>query len=254
MTLPSHSYVVCEEKLPGCKDPLVFSPFSVADKKNLLAAVSFKDAKAFIRTVVDVVERKTNLKKIAPDMPLHLVEAAFMHVYSKSSGGVIEATFTCNAEIKVVGIDGNDDTVATCNHPTPIRIPIDDVQIDWGALPEGKSYVAKLSGSTFVELSMPPWETMKKFVGEGNATVDINDDFVVACVRAVGDAEKTYTREDFTPEELAQWINDLSAEDGELLEPFFANMPVISKSFPVTCPKCGTTKTIVLRGLDDFFV
>lgn len=281
MTLPTVTRPTYESPVPTLAEPLVFQPFTMADKRNLLSAVSFKDPVSFIRTIVSVVERHTNLKEIAPSMPLHLIEFAFLEVYSRSTGGTIEAEYTCDAVIvakpewpvneldsgELVRVDEASLTKEEiealdipverlCGVTTGISIPLDGTVIDFGDIPPGEEYTVKFADGTFITFAVPGWDVMKKYVG-GDGTVpafDLGDDFVFECVTAIGDANNTYTHEDFSREEFVTWVDDLGADSAELIQPFFANIPVITKVFDVACPSCGTKKKIVLRGIDDFFV
>ena len=267
--------------MPGTDKKLVFTPFTMADKRNLLSAISFKDASSFVRTVADIVERHTNLAELFPAKPLHYIELAFLEVYAKSTGGVIEADYSCDAVVvakpewpttqldsgEVVRVDESALTEEArlaletpveriCGHTTSVRIPLEGTTIDYGDLPVQDEHVVKFGDGTFVVLAVPGWEVMRNYVGAGDkeAVFDVGDDFVFECVKAIGDANHTYTHDDFTKEEFKAWVDALGADAVQLIEPFFLNIPVVSKTFDVTCPACGASKKIVLRGLDDFFV
>lgn len=280
MPLPETKRPTYEALVPTLQEPLVFQPFTMADKRNLLSAISFKDPKSFVRTVVDIVVRHTNLSTIAPAMPLHLIEFAFLEVYARSTGGIIEADYTCDAVVhakpvwptaqldngEVVRIDEaslsaeerealNTPVDRLCGHTVGVRIPLEGVEIDFGDLPPGEDHTIKFPDGTFMVLGVPGWEVMRRYVTDGAPqSYEIGDDFVFECVKAIGDAHRTYTHEDFTKEEFAKWIDDLGADAAEMVQPFFANLPVITKTVDVVCPSCKTKKKIVLRGLDDFFV
>lgn len=281
MTLPTTTRPTYEASIPTVSSPLIFQPFTMADKRNLLSAISFKDPVSFVRTVASIVERHTNLSSIAASMPLHLIEFAFLEVYARSTGGIIEADYTCDAivhgkpEWPVRVLDNGesmrvDEASLTeeekaalevsvdrvCGTTIAVRIPIEGTTIDFGDLPPSDEYTVKFPDGTFMILAVPGWEVMKKYVAVDteSPTFNIGDDFVFECVKAIGDAQRTYTHEDFTKEEFTKWVDDLGADAAELIQPFFANIPVVSKTFDVTCPSCGTQKKIVLRGLDDFFV
>lgn len=260
--LPSHPLPVYEEKLDGLEKPLTFSPFTIADQRNLRAALTFKDPKAFVATVVSVVERQTNLRAIHPAFQLHYIEAAFLKVYVKSVGGVLDASYRCDAMVdpnppalqELAERHDMEVEKVECGFTADIKIPIDDASIDFGQIEPGKPFVARLSTGAFVTLEVPGWDVVKKFSGEDGRTVAITEDFVLACVTSVGDADAVYTRADFSDDELRDWLDALPGEDEKAFDPFFSSLPVITKTVEVVCPKCGSKKKIELRGLDDFFV
>lgn len=280
MPLPTTTRPTYEAQIPTLTAPLVFQPFTMADKRNLLSAISFKDPSSFVRTVAGIVQRHTNLSEISPLLPLHLIEFAFLEVYSRSTGGMIEADYTCDAIIHakpawpVHTLDSGEELPVDeasltaeqrealdipidrlCGHTVGVRIPIEGTTIDFGDIPPGEDYVVKFPDGTFMVLAVPGWDVMKKYVkGEETPSFDIGDDFVFECVKAIGDASRTYTHEDFTKDEFITWVDELGADAADLIQPFFANIPVVTKTFDVKCPECGTEKKIILRGLDDFFV
>lgn len=260
--LPQHPKIRYEEPINGLAAPLAFTPFTIADQRNLRAALTFKDPKAFVATVVDVVERHTNLRDLAPAFQLHFVEAAFLKVYVKSVGGVLDASYTCDAMVdnnppalqEMAENAGVEVEKTRCGFTADIKIPIDAVTIDFGAMEPGKPFVARLSTGAFVTLEVPGWDVVKKFAGEDGKTVSVTEDFVLACITSVGDADSVYSRQDFAVDELREWLDALPSEDEKAFDPFFSSLPVIAKTVEVVCPKCGTAKKIELRGLDDFFV
>ena len=282
MTLPQTKRPSYEAPIPTVAEPMVFQPFTMADKRNLLSAISFKDPKSFVRTVVEIVQTCTNLESIRPNPPLHLIEMAFLEVYARSTGGVIEADYTCDATVhakpdwpmrtldsgETLRVDEasltEEERAALeipidrmCGHTIAVRIPIEGTVIDFGDLTPGDDYTVRFPDGVFMVLGVPGWDVMKKYIGgddEQPKTFDISDDFVFECVKAIGDASNTYTHEDFTKQEFVEWVDGLAADSQELMQPFFANIPVVTKSIDVTCPICSTKKRIVLRGLDDFFV
>jgi hypothetical protein len=261
MTLPTVSRPKHEATLTGLDARLVLSPFSVADKKNLISAVSFKDPAGFIRTVADIVDRCTNLKEICPSPPLHYIEAAFIEVYARSTGGVIEASYTCDAQVPRVAKEGEEVTwpegsTVQCNNTMGIKIPLDGVDVDFGDLPPFREHVVMLSEDVFVTLAIPSWDIVKPLMSavQEGTRIELGDKIVLACITCVGDHQSSHTREDFTEEELIEWLDNLDADVAEKLQPFFNNIPVVRKEFDVTCTRCSTKKKIVLSGLDDFFV
>lgn len=246
--LPTVPRSVHEASIQGLPDKLIYSPFRIADKRNLLSAISFRDAKMFIQTVVEIVRANTNLEEMNC-MQMHFIEAAFMKVYAASQGGMIEAEYTCSAIVD--GGEGGESK--ECGAVTPIRIPIDDVDIDFGNLEPGKEHTIYLGDDLAVVVATPEWEVVQKFLSEEH-TINVNDSYVLSCVKEVHGPEGVAKRGDFTEKELKDWIEGLDSTYSDKFSEFFTNTPVIVKSMAVKCPKCGTERLLALRGIDDFFV
>ena len=66
------------------------------------------------------------------------------------------------------------------------------------------------------------------------------------------DSEKVY--DDFTKEELADFINSLDLKAFKNILQFYINTPKLTKEILFNCKRCKYSETIVLSGLSDFFV
>jgi len=256
MALPKHNRIKHEATLKGLDGTLIYSPFTVADRRNLIAALSFDDKKAFVRTVADIVDNLSNLRQLDPEMRLHFIEAAFMKIYAASSGNTITATYTCSATVSenLDPVPGNDlPHEHVCGTATDISIPIGDIDIEYGPLGDTSSHVIKLGDGDdyFVEVDIPGWETVQKLMEAESLNFD--DEFVLDCIKSVGGDGKVYTKDDFSREELAEWLNEMDDVAADRLRVFFSNLPVIKKDFDVTCPKCGAKRRLALRGIESFF-
>ena len=58
---------------------------------------------------------------------------------------------------------------------------------------------------------------------------------------------------DFTDEEMEEWITKLNQKQFAKITDFLANMPKLSQKVEWTCSKCGEKDTVVLEGLQAFF-
>lgn len=266
MTLPKIVRPRYDIDVPGY-GPVHVSPFTVADKKVLLSAVAFNDANAFINAVVDIVGSCSDVKP--DDMALHFIEYIFLQIYAKSTGGVITGTYTCSGiftpppkppvpfevkegEVAPEPVELPPPEPEICGFEMPVNIPIDMAVIDYGSIGQGDFNVDV--GDVIITFAVPPWKAMKDFVATGKSVVDLGEDFVIECIKSISSAEGTFTKTDYSKEELVKWLEDLPSDAGDKIAPFFSSLPVVSEVIPITCPKCKTKRSIELKGLDDFFV
>ena len=73
-----------------------------------------------------------------------------------------------------------------------------------------------------------------------------------SCISTVFTEEELYN--DYTNEELIEFVNSFSKEQFEKLEQFFLTMPKVVQHIEKDCDKCGTHNNIKLEGLQNFFV
>ena len=84
-------------------------------------------------------------------------------------------------------------------------------------------------------------------------SINSNDilSLVYSCVKCVYTDEEVF--DNFTKEELEEFINSFSKSQFELLEKFFLSMPKITQRVEQACPNCGTINSTNLEGLQNFF-
>ena len=70
-------------------------------------------------------------------------------------------------------------------------------------------------------------------------------------VVSILDAEKVY--DDFTKDELKEFIQQINLESFKNIIDFYANAPKLRKKVDFICKKCGFKDVITLEGITDFF-
>jgi hypothetical protein len=72
------------------------------------------------------------------------------------------------------------------------------------------------------------------------------------CIKAVYTEDTIY--DDYTKEELLEFVNSFSKDQFEMIENFFLTMPKLVQHIEQNCDKCGALNEIKLEGLQNFFV
>ena len=65
------------------------------------------------------------------------------------------------------------------------------------------------------------------------------------------DKENVYN--DYSVDEIAEWLEQLNQKQFTLITEFMNNMPKLSHTVEWTCNACGEKETILLEGLQSFF-
>ena len=82
-----------------------------------------------------------------------------------------------------------------------------------------------------------------------NAEVMFN--LISQCVEYVYDNEEVYN--DFTAEEMHQWMENLGQVQFEKITNFFENLPRLTHEIKWKCSACGRDDSLVLEGVQSFF-
>ena len=90
-----------------------------------------------------------------------------------------------------------------------------------------------------------------KYIGEN---INSNDmiSLVENCIVRVYAGEKVY--EDFTKEEMSDWLGQLNSTQFKKITDFYEAAPKLSHKIEWTCPECGEKDTVVLEGMQSFFM
>ena len=91
-----------------------------------------------------------------------------------------------------------------------------------------------------------------KVVGKADG-VDVDPiifNMILECIDSLYDDKKVY--KDFSKAELEEFLLSLPVESMQKIKTFFDTMPVLRHETKVKLPD-GTIKTVVMKGLKDFF-
>lgn len=142
-------------------------------------------------------------------------------------GETVETTKQCDAEIKVVV---NLNTV-TLSSEVNKRVVINDkltIQMRYPNILESEYFDIKNESDVF------------DMVNRCIDVIEFNDE-----IMKVG--------EDIEFDEVSEIMEYVSDVEFEKLSDFVGDIPQVTISFPVKCPKCGHQEPVVMKGLTDFF-
>lgn len=171
-------------------------------------------------------------------LPSHDVELLYIELYKISKGtSTIPARYRCT----------QDAHGELCGEPINVSINLNNI-----AISDTPDPLVKLSNGLTLNMRSPNVIEREYFT----ETEDHNDIFNLAmrCIDSVDTGtEIMKVGVDVTAEEIAEVIEYLDETSFGLLIDFVQNIPTITTSFPLKCPKCGYEEIVTLRGLSDFF-
>lgn len=238
MALPKLMVPEFETTIPSTQQKIRFRPFLVKEEKVLYMALEGKDAKEMGNAITKILEscivtEGVNVKELA----FFDLEFLFLKLRSKSVGEEVD--------LKIRHLDTTE-----CSHYTDIKVNLDEVKVNF---PEGLSDRIMLTDTTGIQLKYPALNMLDKVTSSAN-TEDPSKvfDLLSECVVCVFDNDQVY--DNFTKKEIREWIEGLSKPQFEKMAGFFNNLPKVQHKVTYTCPKCGKEETVVLEGLQNFFL
>ena len=232
MALPSISTPEFKTKIPSTGQEITDRPFLVKEEKILLMAMEGNDQKEITAAIVKLLSNCILNEEIDVDkLATFDIEFLFLKLRGKSVGEVIE--------LKI----GH--TQSECKHRTDIKINLDDINVQ-GDISDG---MVMLTDDVGVKLIYP---NMSNTLKVNTDSADSMFDMVVDCIEYIYDKEEVYN--DFTKEELNNWVDTLNQSQFKKITDFFQNMPSLKHSITWKCEKCGEDDEIELEGLQSFFI
>jgi len=245
MALPKVATPTYELKIPSTGQKVKYRPFLVKEEKALLIALENGGEKEMSQAMQDIIvsctEGEVNIKDLAP----FDIEYFFLNLRGRSVGEELE--------INVPRPEGFE----CCKDATPgdvveLKINIDDIELDTSGM---KSNEIEITDEIGLKLKFPNLETVQKYAADGENIKSENIFKLIGeCIDYIWDGDDIFQSKDHSKKELNEFLDSLSSGQFEKIKNFFESMPRLSHDVDWKCPKCGKTKTLVLTGVDSFFV
>jgi hypothetical protein len=217
-----------------------FRPFLVKEEKVLLMAKESADEDSIKDSIRQIITNCAQEPIEVDKLPMFDIEMIFLMLRAKSIGEKVKLTFTCQNVV-----DG-----AECGGETDYTLDLDKVKYE---IPEGHDSKVMLTDTVGIKLKYPTITTQIN-LAEGD------DEYVeflaalIANIEYIFDAESVYTPDKATPEEMAEWLGNLSLTAIEQIKGFYTTSPKVVLEDIVKCKKCGFDHTLHSENLLDFFL
>jgi hypothetical protein len=238
--LPKLSHPTYEVKIPSNKKTYKFRPYTVREQKILLMMQESESVEDLTRCITDLIE-SCSLSQISTKTLTYFdIEYLFLKIRSKSVGETTNVSFKCNNIVDEV-------VCATMNE---FEISLEDVEVTFNNSIKNEIQISK---DIFIKLRYPNVNSAK-YLEMYNKTKEVNYlvTAIIQDIESVMDSDKIY--EDYTEEELTEFVNSLDLSVFKNILEFYVNSPKLTKEITFICKKCKYSEIIVLSGLSDFFV
>lgn len=237
MALPMASTPRYKLTIPSTKKSVTYRPFLVKEEKALLIAQQSEDADTMISTLKSVIESCIQDPIKANDLAMFDIEYIFTQLRAKSVGEVVSLILRC---------DTCEDDKASVSYD----IDLTKLQVN---IPEEHNKTIPLFGDVGVVMKYPSIDIIKKLENLKENDTEAIFNIVGACIDSVYDSDQMYPAKDHKPEEIRQFIDNLTQEQFTKIQKFFETMPKLEEKVNYKCPMCSKEHEKYIRGLDSFF-
>jgi hypothetical protein len=245
MSLPKINTPIYDLILPSNGKTMKYRPFLVKEQKILLIAMESNDQKSIMNSIKQIITN-CSLDPIDTDkLPIFDLEYFFIKLRAKSIGEEIELNLR-----HPTGYNSKGDV---CDHITKRSLSLLDVEVQRTKDHEDKIILDEES-KIGVKFKYPTSEfTLSIEESEEMNQLDLATTAIVNSIEYIFDNENVYKRDDYTKEELIDFIDNLSQKQYEKLSSFFETMPKLKHEIKWKCLGCKQEDRIVLEGLSNFF-
>jgi hypothetical protein len=240
--LPKVDVPIYELKLISQKEPVRFRPFLVKEQKLLMMTQESNEKNAILNTVKQIITNCILSEIDVEDIPLFDIEYLFLNLRARSIGEVSTLNYKCANEIE----EGEDKH--KCSNI--IKFDLDILKIQ-PKVDENHSNRITINDQLGMVMKYPKLNMFGEFDYTDETKIL---DLIISCIDSIYDQETIYYTKDSTRKEIEDFVDSLPTTVVDKIKVFFDTMPKVSHDLEFQCNKCGYKETIVLEGLDSFFV
>lgn len=245
MALPKIKSPIFELTLPSNGKAVKYRPFLVKEQKILLMALESQEQSEMIRAIKQIITNCSIDDIEVDDLPMFDLEYFFTRLRAKSIGEIIDLKFQHPGGKNSKGIE--------CDGTHEFKLNLMDVEVQKDA-EHATRIVLDDATKIGVVLRYPTMTLADKLQNaESQSQIETIIELVTKSVECIFDEENVYPAEDSSPQEIAQFINDLSQEQFARLTKFFSTMPKLAHTIDWKCAKCGQKEKVELEGMASFF-
>lgn len=240
MGLPKLDTPTYELTLPSNGNKVKYRPFLVKEEKILLMAMESNDQKDMLEAVKQIINNCIITDNIdVNDMPVFDIEYFFLQLRSRSVGETVTINYKNSKCL--------DDPSKDCGNELTGIVDLASVNV---IKDENHNLKVDLSDKISVIMKYPKLDLAE--------SVDLNDsdkifDIIKKCMKVIVDGDDTYEVDDFSSEDLDEFISSMTQSQFTKIKDFFETMPTLKHTVSLKCMKCNKQTEIELKGLNDFF-
>lgn len=237
MALPIANAPKYKLTIPSTGKSVMFRPFLVKEEKALLIAQQSEDPDTMIQTLKDVISACVTDKIKVDELALFDIEYIFTQLRAKSVGEIIDLILRC-------------DTCTDEKASVLYNIDLTKIKVE---IPKEHNKTIPLFDDVGVIMKYPSLDILSKMEKLETTDIDTIFDIVCGCIDAVYNSDEMFYAKDQRPDEVRDFVNNLTQEQFIKIQQFFDTMPKLEEKVKYSCPLCGKEHEKYIRGLDSFF-
>ena len=240
MALPQVNASRYDTVIPSTGKKIEFRPFLVKEEKLLMIALESKDQKLILRTLKDVIGSCTFQTVVPEELASFDLEYLFLQLRSKSVGETAKISIKCE----------------NCDESANHNVNLEDIKMK---MPQKKDKIVKLNDSIGIEFIYPSVNQMEQLNLEDIESLSAEEkmkattDLIMLSIKNIFDDDEVYPADNYTSDEIVDFIDGLNASQFSRITNFFSEMPALTHNLKWECKNCGHKNDIELRGLQSFF-
>ena len=233
MALPKIDLPLFELTLPSTEETIKYRPFTVKEEKILLMAQEAKDPNQMVLAMRQIATNCCPNLDI-DSLAMFDLEYIMLQVRAKSIDNKI--TFSIK----------DPDT----GDPVSLEIDVDDVELK---IDEDHTKEIAVSEDMYLMMRYPRLSEVSVFLNVIDKPTESLFDVMISCIESVVNGDEISNLNDFTKEEVMDFIETFPGGTIDALQKFFETMPKLSFQSKYT-NSAGEEKEVTLEGTETFFL
>jgi hypothetical protein len=233
MALPKVEKPLFELYVPSMNKSVKARPFVVREEKILLTAQQSGEEKDIILAIKQVLNNCIVDDFDVDELATFDLEYMFLKLRARSVNNIIEVSYRDNEDEKVYDF----------------QIDLDQVELKMN---KDISNIIMVTDVLGIKMKYPS-VTILDSVPDTNDAGEVVEYLIKSCVDQIFDEDSVYLSNEYTDEELTDFLDSLDIETFGKIREFFNNLPQMYHKIEYT-NKNGNLRTIELTTLSDFFI
>lgn len=233
MPLPKIDQPLFEMTIPSTGKKVLFRPFLVKEEKLLLVAQQSDSDTDMVRAIKQVLGNCIQENIDIDSLATFDLEYMFIKLRARSVNNIVKLSYRDNEDEELYEFE----------------VDLDKVEID---MPESVNSKIKINDSVGMTMKYPDASITDR-LGEFENEVQLLSFFVINCIDTIYDEENVYVANEFSAEELNEFVDSLDVNTFDSIRGFFESMPRLRHVISYK-NKLGNDREIVLSSIKDFFM
>lgn len=234
MPLPKIDQPLFEVIVPSTKKKILFRPFLVREEKLLLISQQGGEDTEVIRAIKQILRLCVQDEDFDVDkLTTFDLEYLFLKLRAKSVNNIVKLSYRDNEDGKTYNFE----------------LDLDTIEID---IPENVNSQISVSDNISMIMKYPSASITDKLQQFDNE-VDLMTFFIVNCIDTILTEDEIFPADDYSTQELEEFLDQLPVSSFEKIREFFENMPKLYHKIDYTNSE-GNSRSIELSNLKDFFM